>query len=118
MFIPLSSLPGNRQSECSALTEQSVLSGRQDCSFTRSACPVCWPNATKRGRPALSQEERGDRKEVGKLLKKLRREKFKTQAECAHALNLTGPSMIGALENGSWFNQAMVNQLINYLKEV
>jgi len=103
MYIPLSSLPGNRQ---------------PDCSFTRSACPVCWPNATKRGRPALSQEERGDRKEVGKLLKKLRREKFKTQAQCAHALGLTGPAMIGTLESGAWYNQRVIEALITYLKGV
>ena len=101
MYIPLSSLPGNKEPECS---------------FTRSACPVCWPNAAKRGRPALSQEERGIRKEVGKLLKKLRREKFKTQAQCAHTLGLSGPAMVGALESGAWYNQAVVSKLINYLK--
>jgi len=83
-----------------------------------STCPVCWPNTTKRGRPALSQEERRLRKEVGKLLKKLRKERFKTQSECAHALGLTGPSMIGALESGTWYNQAVVSKLINYLRGV
>jgi DNA-binding XRE family transcriptional regulator len=56
--------------------------------------------------------------EVGKLLKKLRKERFKTQSECAHALGLTGPSMIGALESGTWYNQAVVSKLINYLKGV
>jgi DNA-binding XRE family transcriptional regulator len=101
VYIPQSALPGLKEPECS---------------FTQSACPICWPGATKRGRPALSQEERGSRKEVGKLLKKLRREKFKTQAECAHALGLTGPAMIATLESGSWYNQEVVERLIHYLR--
>jgi DNA-binding XRE family transcriptional regulator len=59
---------------------------------------------------------REDRKKVGRLLKSIRREKFKTQIECAHALGLTSSAMIGAIENGSWYNQKVIFKLINYLK--
>ncbi len=110
MFIPREALIGKKE-------EQHKVEGHL---MPRHVCTTCLPeviHSSQRGRPRLSEETRKDRIAIGILLKKFRREKFKTQIECAHAVGLHSAAAIANLERGTWFNEKVIAKVLDYLKQ-